>query len=101
MRIKKGDKVKILRGKDKGRTGEVKKVFPKKNKIIVKDINVYKKHVKPRGEQEPGGIVDITKPIDASKVSLVCPNCGEKTRIGRRVTKSGKERICKKCQENL
>jgi large subunit ribosomal protein L24 len=98
MKIKTGDKVVILRGKDKGRKGKVQKAIPSKGKVVVEGINVYKKHMKPRKEGEEGGIIDIVKPMDVSKVALVCPNCDEKTRVGYRVTKSGKERICKKCQ---
>ena len=98
MKIKKGDQVIVLRGKDKGRKGKVQKAVPSEDKVFVEGINVYKKHLKPRKEGEEGGIIDVVKPLHVSKVALVCPNCGEKTRVGHRITKSGKERICKKCE---
>ncbi|MFC1653578.1 50S ribosomal protein L24 [Patescibacteria group bacterium] len=70
MNIKKGDTVKILRGKDAGRTGKVLRVFPKKSKIIVEDINKVKRHVKKQSADQPGGIVEVEKPLHLSKVVL-------------------------------
>lgn len=98
MKIKKGDTIIVIKGKDKGRKGKVEKVFPKEGKVLVLGINVVKKHVKPKKEGEKGGILEIAKPLNVSKVALVCPKCGKKTRVGFLLTKEGKERICKKCQ---
>ena len=97
MKIKKGDNVKILSGNDKNATGEVLEVIPKKNKIIVKGVNVRKKHVKPRRQGEEGGIISAECPIDSSKANVICPKCGKVTRIGYGEEKGEKIRVCKKC----
>ena len=99
LKIKKGDKVKIILGKDRGRMGVVKKVWPKKKKLIVEGLNLVKKHVKPRGKNQPGGIIEKEAPLWISKVMLVCPHCGQATRVGYQVDKKGKKyRICRRCQ---
>jgi len=98
MKIKKGDQVKIISGSDKGRTGAISKVFPKTKMIVVEGINVVKKHVKPAGGKK-GGIIKINAPMAASKVMLICPECGKITRVGFQLDKKGKKyRICRKCQ---
>ena len=97
MRIKKGDTVKVLSGNDKDKTGEVLEIIPKKDKIIVKDVNIRKKHVKPRRQGEEGGIISVECPIHLSKVNVVCPKCGKATRIGFEMDKENKIRVCKKC----
>ena len=102
MRIKKGDNVKILSGNDKDSTGEVLQVIPKTNKIIVKGVNVRKKHVKPRRQGEEGGIISREFPIDSSIANVICPKCGKVTRIGYVIDeKNGKMRACKKCGEKI
>lgn len=97
MKIKKGDTVKVLSGNDKGKTGEVLEVIPKTQKIIVKGINIRKKHVKPRKQGEEGGIIPSEFSIHSSKVAVVCPKCGKATRIGYSIEKEEKIRVCKKC----
>jgi len=97
MKLKKGDTVKVLLGKDKGRTGKIIKVLAKKGMVVVEGINVYKKHVKKKSEEQPGGIIEITKPLPVCKVALVCPQCGKTTRVGYTFVKGEKMRICKKC----
>ena len=101
MRIKKGDTVQVLSGNDKGKTGEVLEVMPKLQKVIVKGINIRKKHVKPRKQGEEGGIVPVECSIHSSKVNVVCPKCNKATRLG--VIKEGKEkiRVCKKCGNKI
>jgi len=99
MRLKKGDEIIIIAGKDKERKGKIEKVFPKERKVLIPGINLVKKHLKPRREGEKGGIVEIAKPLDISKVALVCPKCGKPTRVGYLITKDTKERICKKCKQ--
>jgi len=97
MKIIKGDQVKVLIGKDKGRSGQVVVCLPRKNKIVVKGLNMFKKHIKATQNQS-GGIVEREAPLQVSKVALVCPNCKKTTRVGYQVDKSGqKYRICKKC----
>ena len=97
MKIRKGDNVKVLSGNDKGKTGEVLEVIPKTEKIIVKGINVRKKHIKPRKQGEEGGIIPVECAIHVSKVNVVCPKCGKATRIGYETEKDQKVRVCRKC----
>lgn len=82
MKLKKGDKVIVLTGKDKGKTGKIEKVFPKDNKVLVAGVNMYKRHRKPRSQQDQGGIIDKTLPIHASKVAFVDPKTNKPTRLG-------------------
>lgn len=99
MKLKKGDRIIVTIGKDKGRKGKIEKVLPKLGKVLIPGINVYKKHLKPRGEGQPGGIIDVVKPLPVSNVALLCPKCGKRTRVGYRSDKGGeKYRICRKCQ---
>ena len=97
MRIKKGDTVQVLSGNDKGKTGEVLKVLPKDSKLVVKGVNVRKKHIKPRKQGEEGGIIPVECAINSSKVNVVCSKCGKPARIGYKVENDKKVRICKKC----
>ena len=97
MKIKKEDTVEILAGNDKGKQGEVLTVMPKENKIVVKGANVRKKAVKPRRQGEEGGIISTEVAINSSKAGVVCPKCNKVTRIGYKVEKDEKVRICKKC----
>ena len=101
MKIKKGDTVQVLSGNDKGKTGEVLEVIPKTEKIIVKGVNIRKKHKKPRKQGEEGGIISIECAIHSSKVNVVCPKCNKPTRIGYEVSENGKVRVCKKCGNKL
>jgi large subunit ribosomal protein L24 len=100
MKLRKGDTVKIVAGKDRGKQGKIEKVFPKTNQVLIPGINLYKKHVRPQGEGKPGGIIDLTKPLLVANVALICPKCKRQTRVGFQVDQKGeKKRICKKCQE--
>ena len=99
LKVKKGDTVQVLSGNDKAKTGEVLEVLPKTEKVIVKGVNVRKKHVKPRKQREESGIIPVECPIHMSKVNVVCPKCGKATRIGFKVEKDQKVRVCKKCGE--
>ena len=101
MKIKKGDTVQVLSGNDKGKTGEVLEVIPKMQRVIVKGVNIRKKHVKPRKQGEEGGIIPVECSIHSSKVNVVCPKCNKATRVG--VIKEGKEkiRVCKKCGNKI
>jgi large subunit ribosomal protein L24 len=97
MKLRKGDTVKVLSGNDKGKTGEVLEVIPKKDKVIVKDVNIRKKATKPRKAGEAGGIIASEHPVTASKVAVVCPKCGKAVRVGYKVEKDNKVRVCKSC----
>ena len=101
MKLKKGDTVKVLSGNDKGKTGEILEILPKSSKIIVKDVNIRKKHTKPRRQGEEGGIIPSEYPIHISKVAVVCPKCGKAVKIGYKVEKDQKVRVCKKCGATL
>ncbi len=97
MKIKKGDTVKILYGKDADRQGTVVAVDMKHDRVVVDGINVYKKHVKGDGRTRTSEILNIVKPLPISKVMLVCPNCNKPTRVGLKREKDTVERICKRC----
>ena len=101
MKIKKGDTVQVLSGNDKGKTGEVLDTMPKTDRIIVKGINIRKKHVKPRKQGEEGGIIPVECPIHSSKLGVVCPKCDKPVRVGIKFEKDEKVRVCKKCGANL
>lgn len=101
MSIKKGDKVEVLSGKDRGKQGVVLRALPSEGKVIVEGVAVAKKAVKPNGAGQQGGIVDKEMPIDVSNVQLICPECGKRTRVGHEAAEldghKTKLRICKKC----
>lgn len=101
MKIKKGDSIIILAGKDKGKKGRVEKVFLAESKVLVPGLNMYKRHMKKKDEKSNAGIVDFARPMLASKVSLVCPSCSKPTRVGYRIVKGEKERMCKKCEQKI
>lgn len=101
-KIKKNDNVLVLAGKDKGKTGQVRRVLPKENRAYVVGVNMVKKHQRPRTMQQTGGIIDMEAPINVSNLALLCPNCGKGTRIGIHVQEGGKKvRFCKKCKEDI
>lgn len=99
MKLKKGDKIKVMVGKDKGKEGAIEKIVA--GRITVAGVNVFKKHSKPRGEGQKGQIMDITKPISSAKVALICPKCKQVTRVGYKIVKDEKVRVCRKCDQEL
>lgn len=102
IRLKKNDKVMVLSGKYKGKTGKVTATHPSLNRVTVEDINVVTKHVKPNKQYPQGGIVKITKPIDVSKVAIVEPTSGQPSKIGYLLTKDGnKVRIYKRSGKEI
>jgi large subunit ribosomal protein L24 len=100
QKIVKGDNVKILLGKDEGKTGNVGRVLAKEGKVFVEGINITKRHVRRQGQVE-GGIIDLIKPVNISNVALICPNCKKPTRVGFLITDKGKKRICRKCKKEI
>jgi large subunit ribosomal protein L24 len=101
MKIRKGDKVQVLTGKDRGKQGSVARVLPSENKVIVEGVHVAKRHAKPTRATMQGGVIDKFMPVSASSVALVCGNCGP-TRIGYRIDEQGRKmRVCKKCEADL
>lgn len=101
MKLKVGDNIKVVLGKDKGREGKIEKIFPKKNLCLVTAINLYKKHVKSNQGGVKAGIYDIPRPLNVAKVSLVCPNCKKLTRIKIVKEKSEINRYCRKCKKKI
>jgi large subunit ribosomal protein L24 len=100
MRVKKSDKVVVLSGKDKGKTGDIIAILPKKGKVKVKDVAVVTKHTKPRKAGETAGIVKSESFIDISRVLPVCKSCSKPTRVGSKLLEDGKKfRSCKRCGE--
>lgn len=100
MKIRKGDKVKILLGKDRGKDGKVEYVLGKENKVFVGGVNLYKRHVKKHRDMQ-GGIIDIPKPLNVSNVALICPSCNKITRVGFKIVENEKVRICRKCEKEI
>jgi large subunit ribosomal protein L24 len=101
MRIKKGDRVRVLSGKDRGREGTVMRAIPREGLVIVEGVNVAKRHSRPRRPTMQGGIIDKDLPMPVSKVAVVCSQCGP-TRIGVRFDEVGnKVRVCRKCGGDL
>jgi len=101
MKLKTGDQVIILCGKDKGKKGKIMRVMKKKNAVVVKKVNIKKRHIK-KTTTRPGDIIQFEAPVDASNVKVVCPQCKKATRIGYQIGKDGKKRrMCKKCNETV
>jgi len=102
VHVRKGDTVKVIRGKDAGKKGKVLEVQPRRNRVIVESINKVKRHTRPTQGAPQGGIVEREAAINASNVLMVCGKCNEPTRLGKRVLDTGKKvRYCKKCGEVL
>jgi large subunit ribosomal protein L24 len=98
LKIRKGDRVRVLTGKDRGKEGEVMRAMPAERKVIVEGVNVAKKHQGPTRSTQQGGIIDRDMPLPVANVALVCPSCGKPTRVGYKFDVSGqKVRVCKKC----
>jgi large subunit ribosomal protein L24 len=115
MKVKKGDVVRVLRGKDAGKQGRVVEALPKQNRVVVENINVVKRHRRPRPIQNttgmggpsivPGGIIELPMALPVSNVMVVCPTCGKASRVGT-IEKTVKDntvrvRVCKKCGEEI
>ncbi|MDP3093473.1 MAG: 50S ribosomal protein L24 [bacterium] len=101
MRIKKGDQVIIISGKDRSKKGKVLKVFPKENRVLVEGLNLRKKHLKPKKSGEKGETIQVSVPLDASNVKFVCPKCSQPARLGYKLTEKKKFRVCKKCNQEI
>jgi large subunit ribosomal protein L24 len=101
MKIKKNDLVKMLAGKDSGKTGKVLRVYPIEQKVVVDGLNMLKKHNKPKKEGAKGQIVEIPRKIDISNAMLICPKCGKATRVEYKIEGDKKIRVCKKCKAEL
>ena len=101
MKIRKGDTLRVLTGKDRGNEGEVIRAIPERGKVIVAGVNIAKKHQRPLNATMQGGIIDKDMPIPVANVAIVCGDCGP-TRVGYRFDDDGtKVRVCKKCRKDL
>lgn len=100
MKIRTGDTVEVISGKDKGQRGRVLRAMPRENRVVVDGLNLVWKHQKPRQVNQKGTKIQMPAPLFASKVMLVCPHCDKTTRVGRVRSQDGKlYRVCKKCNE--
>ena len=98
MKLRKGDSVKIMTGKDRGKIGKVLTAYPEGEKVTIEGINLFKKRSRPKSEGQKGQTVLLPRPMDASKVMLICTNCKNPTRTGSRMDGAKRVRYCKKCQ---
>jgi large subunit ribosomal protein L24 len=102
VQIRKNDSVIVIGGKERGKTGKVLRVMPEKDAVIIERLNMVKRHSKPRGPQQPGGIVEKEAAIHASNVMILCDKCNAPVRIGHKILADGKKiRICRSCNEAL
>jgi large subunit ribosomal protein L24 len=99
--LKKGDTVKVLSGKDKGKSGKVLKALPKKNAAVVEDLNKVKRHSKPSLKAPQGGIIQKELPIPSCKLQVICPACNKPTRVAHKSIDGKNARVCKHCGELL
>jgi large subunit ribosomal protein L24 len=101
MKLHTGDQVKVIKGKDSGKLGKVEKVFAKTDKVLVEGVNQYKRHVKARMQGQKSEIITLTKPLPLTNVMVMCPKCKQPTRVGLKVLKDSKVRVCKKCKHEF
>ena len=111
IKIRTGDSVQVLTGKDAGKRGTVQSVIPEKRRLVVEKVNMIKRHTKPRpaprssGTQGviPGGVIEREAPLYVANVALVCPACGQPTRVGYRINEKdgNKVRVCRKCKQDI
>jgi large subunit ribosomal protein L24 len=101
LTIRKGDKVHVIAGKDKGKEGKVLRAMPEKERVVVENVHMIKKHTRPSQKNQQGGIIEMEGTIHVSNVMLVCPGCGQPTRVGRRRDDGVRVRVCKKCGKDV
>lgn len=101
MKIKKGDNVIVIAGKDRGKQAKVLRVFRDSDKVLVEGVNVRKKHQRPRREGEKGQMIDMPHPLHLSNVLLYCASCGQGVRVGAKLSGDKKIRVCKKCGREI
>jgi large subunit ribosomal protein L24 len=102
VQIRKNDSVMVIAGKERGKTGKVLRVLKEKDAVIIERLNIVKRHTKPRGPQQTGGIVEKEAAIHASNIMILCEKCNAPARIGHKILTDGKKiRICRNCSESL
>ena len=101
-RLRKDDTVMVIAGRERGKTGKVLRVLPEKDRVIIERVNLVKRHVKPRGVQQPGGIQEKEAALHLSNVVPICGRCNKPTRVGsRRLADGSSERVCRRCDEAI
>lgn len=101
MKLIKGDEVIVTLGKDKGKKAKIEKVFAKQGKVLLPGINEYKRHMKGNMQGQASDILTLTRPVDETKVALICPKCKKQTRVGYTMEKDKKVRVCRKCGKEI
>jgi large subunit ribosomal protein L24 len=101
LTVRRGDKVRIIAGKDKGKDGKILRAYPYKERVMVEGANMIKKHTRPSTKNQQGGIMNIEGTIHVSNVMLICPTCAQPTRVGRRREGGTRVRVCKKCGKDI
>lgn len=101
LNVKKGDKVVVISGKEKGKTGKVMHTSPTAGTVVIEGVNMVKRHTKPKKQGDPGGILSKENPVRVCKVMCICPKCDKPTRVGYNIDAKGKSRVCKKCGAQL
>jgi large subunit ribosomal protein L24 len=102
LKVRKGDEVMVITGRDRGKRGKVQEVRPADGTVVVAGVNIAKRHRKPNpSKNDKGGITDQPMPLAFGKVMVVCPHCGKPTRVAHRRDEDTKERVCKRCGETI
>lgn len=101
MKLRVGDTVQVISGKDRGKRGKVERLFIKEGSAAVEKVSRWKKHIKPTRKYPQGGIIEISRSVPTSNIMIVCPHCGKLTRVGIRIVGDHKLRICKQCGKSL
>jgi large subunit ribosomal protein L24 len=101
LTIRRGDKVRVIAGKDKGKEGKVLRALPTKQRVVVEGVNRIKKHTRPTQKHPQGGILEVDGTIHVSNVMLICPSCAEPTRVARKREDGVRLRVCKKCEKEI
>lgn len=100
-KFRKGDEVKVVAGKEKGKKAKVEKVLHKEGKLLIEGVNLYKKHLKAKSQNQKSEIITISKPLPLANIALICPKCHKQTRVGFKIEKSQAIRICRKCKAEI
>ena len=102
IRLRKGDEIVVITGKDRGKRGRIQEVRPRERTVVVAGVNIAKRHTKPNPtKNQKGGIIEQPMPLGLGKVMVVCPHCHKPTRVGHRISGDTKERVCKRCGEAI
>jgi large subunit ribosomal protein L24 len=101
MTIRKGDRVRVIAGKDKGKEGRVLRTNPTARRAVIEGVNIQKHHTRPSQQNQQGGIIEVEGPVHVSNIMLLCPSCSEPTRVGRVREDGVRQRVCKQCGKEI